>query len=136
MEAHTNWDDDERSLNITNINRLMRENQPAINKDVDYIPVTRVMKEYYDEEKRNLYSYEPQIGTYRTYETYGTYQVDYDEASFEGDSAYSISDYSVEPQDDDTTDVASSEDPSDSTSTSDHLAKIIDDAVYKKFSYV
>lgn len=112
------WDEDERAPP-----RAIGETLP---KEPLYVPVTQIMKEFYQEEKDKLYCY----GGYSPKASWS-----YDEIV----SEHSVSSYNSIEDSETTTDENTQSDTisnEDEEAVEDPLVRIVEDAVYKKFSYV
>jgi hypothetical protein len=121
------WDDDERSLSLKYINTAMRNNKKD---DTKYVPITQIMKEYYDEEKAKLYCYSPPESPLHTYSNLvytesSSFASSSNDDQVEDESSYEIS-----------SGTSSDTGNTEENDTEDPLVKIMEDAVYKKFSYV
>lgn len=118
------WNDDERKGGFSCCY--------STNKVEEYIPITKIMKEFYQEEKNRLYasSTESDVSSEYSYNSYwdnvendmySTNTLEYYDDAYEDNQIGSCSEYEGD------------EDKDDETSD---LEKIIENQVYKKFSYV
>lgn len=124
--THIEWDDDERSLNTKYLSMSYRKNQQAAK---EYTPsITQIMKEFYDEEKAKLYSFN-YTDHHKDFQVNN--QQDY---AFENSSSDTESYYTDDSASEHKSDTESSEEVLEDSN--DPLVKIMDDAIYKKFSYV
>ena len=117
------WDDDERSLSLKYINTAMRNNKKD---DTKYVPITQIMKEYYDEEKAKLYCSPPESPKH----TYNNLVYTESSSSSNDDQVEDESSYEI------SSGTSSDTGNTEENETEDPLVKIMEDAVYKKFSYV
>lgn len=139
------WDDDERSL--CKMPYVHREHHSS---DDEYVPVTRIMKEYFIEEKERLYA-----SSYTESDNEEIYVEPYSEDSYYDDEDNSSDTYNDNNDDnnhDNNLDNNHDNNSNNSDSYNDdgygkdntsNVAKkkksitdIIDDDVYKKFSYL
>ena len=117
------WDEDERAP--PRIIGGYTEYRP---KEEPYVSITSILKQYYDEEKAALYCYD----TYTSPTKKKTCEYYYDEQESQVSSSSNIeTSEQHESEDESSTSSSSTPEPEE-----DPLVKIVEDSVYKKFSYV
>jgi len=116
------WDDDERGPHKMPYNDNCKRE-----KEEEYVPIWKILKEYYDEEKEKLYvtsSSPPRLGAFNAtcYHEDEEYECEYE---YEPSDEYS--DYEEEEGE---------EEIPKETSQVEEIGDIIEKEIYKKFSYV
>lgn len=116
------WDEDERAppraIGVTPL------------KEDPYVPITKILKEFYQEERDRLYCYEQSPTRRRTYEEDHILWHEELSLSSSQDSASSDSE-SENTKENIPPNVTVEEEVED-----DSLVRIVEDSVYKKFSYM
>lgn len=118
-----NWDDDERS-----VCKMPYSYKEHCSSDDEYVPVTSIVRDYFREEKERLYTYSTKDDV--TWDDDNIYIEPYSEDSFYEDGNDNTED--GDNTDDCESDYLSGEKEKKKKSITD----IIDDDVYKKFSYL
>lgn len=120
------WDDDERGPH------RMPYNEDNSEKEEEYVPIWKILKEYYDEEKERLYIHPPsppRLGAYNPanyrYSNYGEYD---SESEYEPSDDYEDYDSGCDERDE-----CKENTPNEIASD---IGDIIEKEIYKKFSYV
>lgn len=144
QQTSIDWDDDERSLRTMPCTSAMmskRTKANACNDFEEYISVTSIMKDFYKEERDMLYATSPEQSIGDTF----VHEYDYNDTRFDDESPITESSLESIGDTDDHTDYHQDEEEveeerHDTTAkmpaATPDMSDIIDNAVYKKFSYV
>jgi hypothetical protein len=118
------WDEDERAPP-----RIIGGYTAYRPKEEPYVSITSILKQYYDEEKAALYCYD----TYSSPTKKKTCEYYYDDQESQVSSSSNLGETSEQHESEDESSASSSPTPEPEE---DPLVKIVEDSVYKKFSYV
>jgi hypothetical protein len=123
------WDDDERAPH------KMPKNEGYSDRDEEVVPIWKILKEYYDEEKESMYMRDHSPS--RSYNMYNTYNYDRPVSEDELSEHYvSDDEYSEEAIHEEENVVLDEDIPEDIPERMKEIGDIIEKEIYKKFSYI